>query len=110
MRWSPPAPSRSRWSADVDATLNLPPFPMLEWDGYFWTGSLMLPAWAGFQARRERTTSHRSPSPSDGSVSLNVMTPGDAQMSPSPEQAAALRHLVDHQQETRDAILRSVHE
>lgn len=46
--------------------------------------------------------------PSDGSVSLTVDSPDRAGALPTPEQAAAFRHLVKHQQETRDAILQAV--
>ncbi len=89
-------------------TLSLPPFPPLEWDGYFWTGSITLPAWAGFQSRRGPYASLSSPAPSDGAATLDVRSPDDAGALPLPEQAAAFRHLVDGQEATRDAILRAV--
>lgn len=76
----------------MEETLNLPPFPPLEWDDYCWTGDIVLGAWAA----------------SGESVMLNVATPDDEPASPSPAQAAACRHLQDHQETTRDAILEAV--
>jgi len=86
-----------------------PPYPPLAWDLYFWTGPFVLPAWAGFRSRRERDRPRDfTPPVSDGSASLNVMTPGDGPAPPAPAQAAAYLHLVEHQEEIRDAILKSV--
>ena len=32
-------------------TLNYPPFPPLKWEHYRRVGEIVLPSWAGFQAR-----------------------------------------------------------
>ncbi len=92
--------------------LNLPPFPPLAWRESFgsgdWKGAFVLPAWAGCLPGRGPYMPRDLPAPSDGSVSLSVDSPDRVGALPTPEQAAAFRHLVDHQQETRDAILRAV--
>ena len=36
----------------ADEMLDVPPFPPLRWDEYFWVGEVTLPSWAGFQTRR----------------------------------------------------------
>ena len=88
--------------------LNLPPFPALEWDDYAWTCPIVLPAWAGFQSRRGPYASRSALMPSDGSALLYLMPPDDMGAVPTPEQAAAYRHLMDHQEATRDAILQAI--
>lgn len=89
-------------------TLSLPPFPPLAWDGYFWTGPVVLPAWAGFQSRQGPYASLSSPALSDGAASLEVRVPDDAGAFPLPEQAAAFRQMVDGQEEMQDAILQAI--
>lgn len=93
----------------MDDILTLPPFPPLEWeDGYAWTGTIVLDAWAGFQSRRGPYGSLSAATASDGAAALNVMTPNDEKTPPSPAQAAACQYLRDHQEEIRDAVLQAV--
>ena len=92
----------------MEDALNMPPFPPLEWDDWAWVGSIRLGAWAGFRSRRGPYASADSAAPSDGSADLCVMTLDEARVLPSPEQAAACRHLREHQEATRDAILAAV--
>lgn len=92
----------------MEEILNLPPFPPLKRDRYFWTGMIVLNAWAGFQSRQGAYASVDSRAASDGSVSLSVVTPENEHTLPSSEQAAACQHLVEQQEVTRDAILRAV--
>jgi hypothetical protein len=89
--------------------LNVPPFPPLAWDGYFWATTVVLPAWKGFQCRLGPYGARSSQKPSDGTIQFSVASPGkDSETAPSPEQGAAYRYLVDHQESIRDTILRAV--
>ncbi|HVF85582.1 MAG TPA: hypothetical protein VM821_06350, partial [Abditibacteriaceae bacterium] len=89
----------------MNDSLSLPPFPLLEWGKYFWTGKTVLSAWAGFQTRLGAYESVSSDEPSDGSVELSVETPNNEKSQPSPEQAAAYEYSLKNQQEIRDAFL-----
>jgi hypothetical protein len=85
------------------------PFPPLAWDDYFWSATITLPAWAGFQCRLGPYASRTRRKKSDGTVRLSVSTPdGEEQTPPSAEQAAAYRDLIAHQGAVRDAILGAV--
>lgn len=88
--------------------LNKPPFPHLEWDGSDWQANIVLPAWAGFQSRLGDYGAEDSTDVSDGSVDLGVRTENGESEDPSPEQAAAYRYLIEHQEVIRDKILDSV--
>lgn len=92
--------------------LNLPPFPPLEWEASLgsgdWQGPLVLPAWAGCLPGRGPYMPRALPASSDGFVSLTVDSPERVRALPTPAQGAAFRHLVDYQEETRDAILQTV--
>lgn len=92
----------------MENTLDLPPFPALEWKRYFWEASIILSAWAGFQSRGGAYTSVDSLAVSDGAVTLYVVTPDNEPSSPSPEQADAFEHLVEHQEAMRDTILQAI--
>jgi hypothetical protein len=89
----------------ADETLNRPPFPPLTWDGYFWTGEVTLPSWAGFQTRRGPYASVSADKPSDGTARLTV-TPldDDARTRPTPEQAAAFQHLIANEAAVAAAV------
>jgi hypothetical protein len=90
-------------------SLTIEPFPPLEWDEYFWSATITLPAWEGFQCRLGPYASRSRRKKSDGTVRLSVSTPdGEEQTPPSPEQAAAYRDLIAHQGIVRDAILEAV--
>jgi hypothetical protein len=90
-------------------SLEVEPFPPLVWDEFFWTGTIILPVWKGFQNRLGPYASKRSGKPSDGTTRLAVRPPtGEPQTPPSAEQAAACRFLINHQESIRDAILAAV--
>jgi hypothetical protein len=90
-------------------TLVMEPFPLLEWDEFFWTGTIVLPAWKGFQCRLGPYATRRSKRASDGTTRLTIPPPvEDTQTLPSPEQAAAYQHLIKRQAAIRDAILKAV--
>ena len=96
----------------MEKTLDLPPFPPLEWEESYgsgdWKSPLTLPAWEASQDGHERILLRASPMPSDGLVTLSVASPDRVGALPTAEQAAAYLHLVDHQGEIRDAILQAV--
>src|ERR1041385_5368594 len=71
----------------------------LEWDGHFWSGDTVLPAWAGFQECLGPYSSPSSASPSDGKVHLSVRSPtdaGDTVSPPSAGQPSAFLFLRDN--------------
>jgi hypothetical protein len=87
-------------------TVEVPPFPPLEWDDFFWTGCVVLASWAGFSYREGRK---RGRKPSDGSADLNVSSPDeDADLPPSAAQAEAFRFLQEIEEAVRDAILAAI--
>lgn len=91
--------------------LDLPPFPPLKWDEYFWVGRITLPSWAGFRSGRGR-----SKKLSDGTVRLNVavddseLDDDDERPPPSAAQVAAMRHLLDNEAAVAEAVLRALFE
>ena len=71
-------------------TLDYPPFPPLKWDHYFWVGEVVLPSWAGFQARRGGHGDLKSRKRSDGTARLSISPLDDkARTHPTAEQIAA---------------------
>lgn len=84
------------------------PFPRLEWNDYCWTGSILLPTWQGFQSRSGTHDSQSSVGAADDSTRLDIKTLKNEPITPSPEQAAAYQHLINHQELVRDAILQTV--
>jgi hypothetical protein len=90
-------------------TLNVPPFPPLQWDDYFWTGEVVLRTWAGFQSRRGAYGSVSSANESDGSATLTV-TPQDdeSRTPPTPEQAQAFQHLLDHEEAVSASVKEAI--
>jgi hypothetical protein len=89
--------------------LNLPPFPPLRWDEFFWTGRIALPSWRGFQSRSGAYASRSSAKASEGIVHLSVRPPGGvAEAPPSPEQTSALRYLVEHEEAIRDSVVAAI--
>lgn len=82
----------------ADDAIHTPPFPPLTWNGYFWSGEIVLPSWAGFQSRRGPYGSVSSQRPSDGTVGLTVRSMDNASQShPVPEQAVAFEYLIDNE-------------
>src|SRR4051794_31578439 len=89
--------------------ISIPPFPPLKWDGYFWSGEVTLPSWAGFQTCRGPYASVSSPEPSDGTARLSVEPlDDDARTRPTPEQAAAFQNLLHHEAEVAEAVLQAL--
>ncbi len=90
-------------------TLNVPPFPPLRWDDYFWAGEVVLPSWAGFQSRRGAYGAVNSHAASDGSARLTVTSPsGDPPTPPIAEQVRAFGLLRDNEREVADSVLRAI--
>jgi hypothetical protein len=99
-----------RWRCLVpQETLDYPPFPPLKWDHYFWVGEVVLPSWAGFQARRGEYGAVNSRRPSDGSAQVSI-TPLDDKVRtpPTPEQVAAFRHLMGNEAAVSGAVVRAL--
>ena len=90
-------------------TLDAPPFPPLKWDGHFWKCRTILNSWRGFQSRLGAYGAVSSTTESDGAVRLSVVPPaGAVAQPPAVEQANAYRHLLDHEEEIRDAVLQAI--
>lgn len=79
-------------------TLQYPPFPPLQWDQFFWSGELVLPAWAGFEIKtdEDRGTKRRRSSARPVRLSI-VPLEATARSHPTAEQVAAFRHLIDNE-------------
>lgn len=91
--------------------LHMPPFPPLKWNGYFWRGRIVLGSWQGFQCRLGAYASQSSANESDGTARLSVEAPGGvAERPPSPEQANALRYLLEHEDTIRDTVVAAIFE
>jgi hypothetical protein len=90
-------------------TLNYPPFPPLKWDQFFWVGDVVLPSWAGFQARRGAYGAISSRKASDGTARLSI-APLDstARSHPMLEQVAAYQHLLENEAAVADAVVRAL--
>ena len=91
--------------------LDLPPFPQLEWDDYFWTGQTILNSWRGFQSRLGPYGAESSNEQSDGGVRLEVASPDeDHQGPPTSEEVRAYEFLLNHEETVRDAVLDAIFE
>jgi hypothetical protein len=91
--------------------LNLPPFPPLQWGGYFWEGRVALGSWRGFQSRSGAYAARSATKESDGTARLSVAAPGGVvERPPSAEQANALRYLLEHEEAIRDALVAAIFE
>ena len=89
--------------------LDHPPFPPLEWNDYFWAGEVVLPSWAGFQARQGRYVAVSSRRPSDGTARLSISPLDDKDRTPpTAEQVAAFGHLMDNEAGVADAVARAL--
>jgi hypothetical protein len=86
-------------------TLDLPPFPPLTWDYYFWVAELRLPSWAGFEVRHGDCQADRGALPADGTARLSISpNDSDTRSPPTAEQAAAFRYLLDYEAAVADAV------
>ena len=70
---------------------------------------MVLRFWAGFQTRRGPYGSVSSPDESDGSVRLTITTEDDTPSPPTPEQAQAVRFLLENERGVGDAVLRGIY-
>jgi hypothetical protein len=87
----------------------MPPFPPLRWDGYFWTGRIVLRSWQGFQSRSGAYAARSSTKAADGTARLSVALPaGVAGRPPAVEQADALRYLLEHEEAIRDTLVAAI--
>jgi hypothetical protein len=90
-------------------TLNYPPFPPLKWEHFFWVGDIVLPSWAGFQARRGAYGAVSSRKASDGTARLSIAPlDSNARSNPMPEQVAAYQHLLENEAKVADAVVRAL--
>jgi hypothetical protein len=97
-----------RWQVPQD-TLDYPPFPPLKWEHYSWVGEVVLPSWAGFQARRGGYGAVSSRRPSDGTARLSISPLDDkARTPPTTEQVVAFRHLLDNEAAVGAAVARAL--
>jgi hypothetical protein len=75
------------------------------WDGYFWTATVRLSTWQGFQSRRGAYGFKDTDHPSDGSVAL-IFAPEGRDESPLIESELRLvRWAVQHAQEMQRSLL-----
>jgi hypothetical protein len=83
--------------------------PSLAWDGDFWTGTVRLPSWRGFQSRGGPCASRDRMKPSTGVVELSLAPPAGEEIEgarpPAPEQLSAYWYLLDHE----PALFQAVH-
>jgi hypothetical protein len=90
-------------------TLDYPPFPPLKWNHYFWVGEVLLPSWAGFQARRGGYGAVSSRKPSDGTARLSISPLDDkVRTHPTAEQVVAFRHLMENEATVGAAVARAL--
>lgn len=87
-------------------SLEHPPFPPLKWDLYFWEGEVVLPSWAGFQARRGEYGAVSSRTPSNGTAKLSI-SPQDnkTRTPPAVEQVAAFQQMMDNEAAVGAAVV-----
>jgi hypothetical protein len=100
-------------SDDSGLSLIYPPFPRLTWDEPCWTARVILASWQRFQPAYDSDATPRrrrkAADPAELSVSLpEELTDDDVRAVPSPEQAAAFRHLLNAEAEVQAAVLRAV--
>ena len=99
-------------------TLNLPPFPPLQWNEGGWAGNVILPSWAGCPYYLTDEAKSKV-GPDSDPVSSNVKSDGsarllvapedeDARSPPLPEQVRAFQWLLDNEAAIAASILRSL--
>lgn len=94
-----------------DEPIHVPPFPPLKWDTYSWAGEITLPSWAGFQSRRGAYGSASLKMPSHGTATLRIESlDRETHRPPSPEQAVAMRHLVENEAAVAQAVAQVIFE
>jgi hypothetical protein len=89
--------------------LNVPPFPPLDWDDYFWTGKVVLLSWAGFQSRGGAYGAVSSRAKSDGNARLTVTPVNDEERTPPVHaQIRAYQLLLDNEPKVHDSVLLAI--
>jgi hypothetical protein len=76
----------------MEAAIHVPPFPPLTWRRGIWYGEVLLTSWAGFL----------------GSGPSWLWVFAEDKAPPTPEQAAAFRHLLDNEASVTAAITRAL--
>jgi hypothetical protein len=95
--------------SDDLSEVEIPPFPTLFWNDYYWEGDVILPAWEGFISLRKLSPWLTNEHGRDGELALNVQSPVDGQVKPpSVEQAATFSHFLEKQLEIRRLVLQAV--
>ena len=75
------------------------------WDGYFWTTTVRLDAWRGFQSRRGAYGSLDSAAPSDGTVDVTFAPEGREEAPLREAEVELVRWAVRHEGEMQNALL-----
>jgi hypothetical protein len=89
--------------------LHDPPFPPLTWDGYSWTGEVVLRSWAGFEAQEGPDFDLEAALLREGRAELYVQVEeSDDPPAPNEEQAAAYRFLLSEDKVLGDTVLEAV--
>jgi hypothetical protein len=92
----------------MEDRLQMPPFQNLKWEDYHWTGSIVLPTWAGFRMPKHVGDVYKDKE-SDGTAKLVVETADKERTPPTAEQAAAFQHLLDNEAAVTGAILQAIY-
>src|SRR5262249_18421267 len=74
------------------STLDLPPFPPLNWDGYSWTADVELPAWRGYQDTDK----------------VRIVVSANEGHPPNQAQLQTYQFLLDHDKPIADVIVSKV--
>jgi|KBSSwiStaDraftv2_1062776.scaffolds.fasta_scaffold117195_1 hypothetical protein len=94
---------------DEQPTIELPRFPLLTWNDFYWDGAVHLPAWRGFIPIQELCPWVTSGIRPDGELHLHVSSPVDERPEPpSREQIISFQHLLDNQASLREAALQAI--
>ncbi len=90
-------------------TIELPPFPQLTWNDFFWDSVVYLPSWRGFIPDQELCPWVTSGIRPDGELDLSVSSPVDEKPEPpSREQMVSYQHLIDHQESLLETVLQAI--
>ena len=88
---------------------DLPPFPELVWDEFFWSASVTLNSWKGFLSCGGDYGAVDSDEPSDGAATVYVLSGDDEDETPPlAEQGVAYQFLLDNDKAVRNEIVKAV--
>ncbi|MGO8670857.1 MAG: DUF6985 domain-containing protein [Capsulimonadaceae bacterium] len=87
--------------------IEMEPFPTLTWDGYIWSGEIVLPAFADFAASLGPHDNEGRPA---GTATLHIKTFDDEPSLPIAEQVKAYRDFLDRQASIREAVVTALFE